>query len=53
MWDITNTPHVDTTSSLCPMGLRGQTNKYQAKQTPTPGLGIDSDTICNDLHPTM
>nr|CAN62768.1 hypothetical protein VITISV_033946 [Vitis vinifera] len=41
----------DTTSSLCPMGLRGQTDK--AKQTPTPGSGIGSDTICNDPHPTM
>ncbi|RVW42196.1 Cytochrome P450 85A [Vitis vinifera] len=51
MWDITNTPHADTTSSLCPMGLRGQTDK--AKQTPIPGSGIGSDTICNDPHPIM
>ena len=42
MWDITNTPHADTMSSLCPMGLRGQTDKHP---TLTLGLGIDSNTI--------
>ena len=49
MWDITNTPfpHVDTTSSLYPMRLLGQTDKHP---TPTPGLGIDSDTICITTH---
>ena len=36
-------PHADTTSSLCPMGLRGQ-----MEQTPTSRSGIGSDTICND-----
>ena len=48
MWDITNILHADTTSSLCPMGLRGQTDK--AKQTPTSGSGIGSDTICDVPH---
>ena len=48
MWDVTDTPpppppHADTTSWLCPMGLRGQT-----EQTPTSRSGIGSDTICND-----
>ena len=56
MWDITNTPHADTTSSLCLMGLRDQqTNKHplQAKQTLTLGLEINSSIIRNDLHPTV
>ena len=43
MWDVTNTPHADTTSSLCLMGLRGQT-----KQSPTSGSGIGADTICKN-----
>ncbi|RVW18805.1 Retrovirus-related Pol polyprotein from transposon RE1 [Vitis vinifera] len=44
-----------TTSSLCPMDYEAkQTNTpYGVKQTPTPGSGIGSDTICNDPHPTM
>ena len=27
MWDVTNAPNEDIMFSLCPMGLRGQTNK--------------------------
>ena len=36
MWDITNTPHTDTTSSLCPMRLRGQTNKHPLRSQTNP-----------------
>ena len=28
VWDVTNTPHADITSSLYPIGLWGQTNKH-------------------------
>ena len=58
MLDVTNIPlppNADTTSSLCPMGLRGQTDKHSigAKHTPTSRSKVGSDTICNDPFPTV
>ncbi|RVW56884.1 hypothetical protein CK203_078495 [Vitis vinifera] len=34
-------------------GVKQTNTPYGAKQTPTPGSGIGSDTICNDPHPTV
>ena len=36
MWDVTNTPYADTMSSLCPIGLRGQTNKHHLRNQTNP-----------------
>ena len=55
MWDVTNTPHANTTSSLCSIGLWGWTDEHPngAKQTLTLRSEIGFDTICNDPLPTM
>nr|CAN78911.1 hypothetical protein VITISV_004521 [Vitis vinifera] len=34
-------------------GVKQTNTPYGAKQTPTSGSGIGSDTICNDPHPTV
>ena len=55
MWDITNTPHADTTSSLCHMGLRGQTDKHPLRSQTNPHTGVgelgsDTTLSCPKTH---
>ena len=57
MWDITNTPPLMQTQRphYVPWdcGAKQTNTPYGVKQTPTPVLGIGSDTICNDPLSTM
>ena len=57
MWAIINNSHPMLTQRsryvLWDCGAKQTNIPYGAKQTPTPGSGINFDTICNDLHPTM
>ena len=36
-----NSAHVDTTFSLCPMGLWGQINKHPSQGQTNPHIGVD------------
>ena len=52
---ISQSPYVNTTSSLCSTWFWDQIDKHLlwGKQTPTLGCGFDSNTICNDLIPMV